>query len=104
MRAGLAQGFSPANKACKIQGALAPGLFAPLCRNAQLRKGFDSPEVLMADTPQSGLLAVRLVTPDRILLDATAEAVELPSMSASIEPLHATPPLLPTLRSRPAPP
>jgi F-type H+-transporting ATPase subunit epsilon len=29
----------------------------------------------------SGLLQVRLVTPDRVLLDATAAAVELPSMS-----------------------
>jgi F-type H+-transporting ATPase subunit epsilon len=29
----------------------------------------------------SGLLAVRLVSPDRLLLDATAESVELPSSS-----------------------
>jgi F-type H+-transporting ATPase subunit epsilon len=48
----------------------------------------------MADTQQSGLLAVRLVTPDRILLDATAEAVELPSMSGYLEVLYGAAPLL----------
>ncbi len=48
----------------------------------------------MADTPQSGLLAVRLVTPDRILLDATAEAVELPSISGYLEALYGAAPLL----------
>jgi F-type H+-transporting ATPase subunit epsilon len=48
----------------------------------------------MADTPQSGLLAVRLVTPDRILVDATAEAVELPSMSGYMEALYGAAPLL----------
>ena len=48
----------------------------------------------MADIPQSGLLAVRLVTPDRILLDATAEAVELPSMSGYMEALYGAAPLL----------
>jgi F-type H+-transporting ATPase subunit epsilon len=48
----------------------------------------------MADTQQSGLLAVRLVTPDRILLDATAEAVELPSMSGYMEALYGAAPLL----------
>ena len=48
----------------------------------------------MADTPQSGLLAVRLVTPDHILLDATAEAVELPSMSGYMEALYGAAPLL----------
>jgi len=48
----------------------------------------------MADTPQSGLLAVRLVTPDRILLDATAETVELPSMSGYLEALYGAAPLL----------
>jgi F-type H+-transporting ATPase subunit epsilon len=48
----------------------------------------------MADTTQSGLLAVRLVTPDRILLDATAEAVELPSMSGYLEALYGAAPLL----------
>jgi F-type H+-transporting ATPase subunit epsilon len=42
----------------------------------------------------SGLLTVRLVTPDRVLLDATAEAVELPSMSGYLEALYAAAPLL----------
>jgi F-type H+-transporting ATPase subunit epsilon len=45
-------------------------------------------------TTNSGLLAVRLVTPDRILLDATAEAVELPSMSGYLEALYGAAPLL----------
>jgi F-type H+-transporting ATPase subunit epsilon len=53
-----------------------------------------APEVQMADTPQSGRLMVRLVTPDRILLDATAEAVELPSMSGYLEALYGAAPLL----------
>src|ERR1700751_3593671 len=48
----------------------------------------------MADTTQSGLLAVRLVTPDRVLVDATAEAVELPSMSGYLEALYGAAPLL----------
>src|SRR5881628_1047452 len=48
----------------------------------------------MADTPQSGLLSVRLVTPDRVLVDATAEAVELPSMSGYLEALYGHAPLL----------
>lgn len=42
----------------------------------------------------SGLLAVRLVTPDRLLLDCTAEAVELPSMSGYMETLYGAAPLL----------
>jgi len=42
----------------------------------------------------SGLLSVRLVTPDRVLLDATAEAVELPSMSGYLEALYGAAPLL----------
>ena len=42
----------------------------------------------------SGLLAVRLVTPDRVLLDATAEAVELPSMTGYLEALYGHAPLL----------
>jgi F-type H+-transporting ATPase subunit epsilon len=41
-----------------------------------------------------GLLTVRLVTPDRILLDSTAEAVELPSMSGYLEALYGHAPLL----------
>ena len=42
----------------------------------------------------AGLLKVRLVTPDRVLLDATAEAVELPSMSGYMEALYGAAPLL----------
>jgi F-type H+-transporting ATPase subunit epsilon len=42
----------------------------------------------------SGLLKVRLVTPDRMLLDATAAAVELPSMSGYMEALYGAAPLL----------
>ena len=49
----------------------------------------------MADVGnKSGLLTVRLVTPDRVLLDATAEAVELPSMSGYMEALYGAAPLL----------
>ncbi len=48
----------------------------------------------MAETPQSGQLTVRLVTPDRILLDATADAVELPARSGYIETLYGAAPLL----------
>ena len=48
----------------------------------------------MADTPQSGLLTVRLVTPDRVLLDATAESVELPAMTGYMEALYGHAPLL----------
>jgi F-type H+-transporting ATPase subunit epsilon len=49
----------------------------------------------MADaTNNSGLLTVRLVTPDRILLDATADAVELPAMSGYMEALYGAAPLL----------
>ena len=44
----------------------------------------------MAEGTQNGLLAVRLVTPDRVLLDATAEAVELPSAAG----LYGAAPLL----------
>lgn len=42
----------------------------------------------------SGFLKVRLVTPDRVLLDATAEGVELPSMSGYMETLYGAAPLL----------
>jgi len=45
-------------------------------------------------TSNSGLLMVQLVTPDRVLLDATAEAVELPSMSGYLEALYGHAPLL----------
>jgi F-type H+-transporting ATPase subunit epsilon len=42
----------------------------------------------------SGLLAVRLVSPDRLLLEATAESVELPSASGNLEALYGAAPLL----------
>jgi F-type H+-transporting ATPase subunit epsilon len=45
-------------------------------------------------TNNSGLLAVRLVTPDRLLLDSTAEAVELPAMTGYMEALYGAAPLL----------
>ena len=45
-------------------------------------------------TSNSGLLTVRLVTTDRVLLDATADAVELPSMSGYLEALYGHAPLL----------
>jgi F-type H+-transporting ATPase subunit epsilon len=49
----------------------------------------------MADTANnSGLLRVRLVTPDRVLLDATAAAVELPAMTGYLEALYGAAPLL----------
>ena len=49
----------------------------------------------MADAvANSGLLAVRLVSPDRLLLDATAESVELPSSSGYLEALYGATPLL----------
>jgi F-type H+-transporting ATPase subunit epsilon len=42
----------------------------------------------------SGLLTVRLVSPDRLLLNATAAAVELPAMSGYLEALYGAAPLL----------
>lgn len=49
----------------------------------------------MAETATgSEVLAVRLVTPDRVLLDATAAAIELPAMSGYIEALYGHAPLL----------
>ncbi len=49
----------------------------------------------MAETvTNSGLLTVRLVSPDRLLLDATAESVELPSISGYLEALYGAAPLL----------
>ena len=52
----------------------------------------------MADTNtgsgQSGMLQVRLVTPERVVLDSTAAAVELPSMSGYLEALYGAAPLL----------
>ena len=46
------------------------------------------------DTGNSGLLTVRLVSPDRLLLEATADAVELPSTSGYLETLYGAAPLL----------
>src|SRR6202046_4801607 len=46
------------------------------------------------NTSNSGLLTVRLVSPDRLLLDATAEAVELPSKAGYLEALYGAAPLL----------
>lgn len=51
----------------------------------------------MAETtnnPGTGTLAVRLVTPDRVVVDATADAVELPSASGYLEALYGHAPLL----------
>jgi F-type H+-transporting ATPase subunit epsilon len=45
-------------------------------------------------TSNTGLLAVRLVTPDRVLVDGTAQAVELPSRSGYLEALYGAAPLL----------
>jgi F-type H+-transporting ATPase subunit epsilon len=45
----------------------------------------------MADT---NTLRVRLVTPDRILIDQTADAIEVPTMSGYIEVLYGHAPLL----------
>jgi F-type H+-transporting ATPase subunit epsilon len=42
----------------------------------------------------AGLLTVRLVSPDRLLLDCTADAVELPSSSGYLEALYGAAPLL----------
>jgi len=49
----------------------------------------------MADTTNnSELLQVRLVTPDKLLVNATASAVELPAMSGYMEALYGAAPLL----------
>ena len=53
----------------------------------------------MAENVQDGKLTVRLVTPDRVLLDATADAVELPSASGYMEALYGAAPLLAELGS-----
>lgn len=45
-------------------------------------------------TGGDGTLAVRLVTPDRVLVDATADAVELPSSAGYLEALYGHAPLL----------
>ena len=49
----------------------------------------------MADaTPTSGKLVVRIVTPDRVLVDTTADAVELPALTGYMEALYGAAPLL----------
>ncbi len=49
----------------------------------------------MADeTTTSGQLAVRIVTPDRVLVDTTADGVELPAASGYMEALYGAAPLL----------
>ena len=49
----------------------------------------------MADeTHTSNQLAVRIVTPDRVLIDTTADAIELPALSGYIEALYGAAPLL----------
>ncbi|ADV84016.1 ATP synthase F1 subunit epsilon [Terriglobus saanensis] len=42
----------------------------------------------------TGLLKIRLVTPDRILIDTTAEAIELPALCGYMEALYGAAPLL----------
>jgi F-type H+-transporting ATPase subunit epsilon len=44
--------------------------------------------------PTSNQLRVRLVTPDRLLLDTTADAVDLPAKNGMIEVLYGHAPLL----------
>lgn len=46
------------------------------------------------ETTQSGQLVVRIVTPDRILIDTTADAIELPALSGYMEALYGAAPLL----------
>jgi F-type H+-transporting ATPase subunit epsilon len=49
----------------------------------------------MADeTSTNGQLAVRIVTPDRILVDTTADSIELPALSGYLEALYGAAPLL----------
>jgi F-type H+-transporting ATPase subunit epsilon len=49
----------------------------------------------MADeTSTHGQLAVRIVTPDRVLVDTTADAIELPALSGYMEALYGAAPLL----------
>ena len=49
----------------------------------------------MADaTTTTGQLAIRIVTPDRILVDTTADAIELPAISGYLEALYGAAPLL----------
>ena len=55
---------------------------------------FATKEAMAETTNNSGLLQVRLVTPDRVLLDATATGVELPAMTGYLEALYGAAPLL----------
>jgi F-type H+-transporting ATPase subunit epsilon len=48
----------------------------------------------MADTAQAGKLQVRLVTPDRELVDTSADSVELPGRTGYLEVLYGAAPLL----------
>ena len=48
----------------------------------------------MADATSTGQLAIRIVTPDRVLVDTTADAVELPAISGYLEALYGAAPLL----------
>jgi F-type H+-transporting ATPase subunit epsilon len=49
----------------------------------------------MADeTSTNGQLAIRIVTPDRVLIDTTADAIELPALSGYLEALYGAAPLL----------
>lgn len=46
------------------------------------------------ETSTSGQLAIRIVTPDRVLIDTTADAIELPAQSGYMEALYGAAPLL----------
>ena len=50
----------------------------------------------MPDTPTTtgGQLAIRIVTPDRVLVDTTADGIELPALSGYLEALYGAAPLL----------
>ena len=48
----------------------------------------------MVDTAQAGKLQVRLVTPDRELVDGFADSVELPGRTGYLEVLYGAAPLL----------
>lgn len=49
----------------------------------------------MADaTTTSGHLTVRIVTPDRVVIDTTADAVEMPALTGYMEALYGAAPLL----------
>ncbi len=47
-----------------------------------------------APTTANGHLAVRIVTPERVLMDTTADAIELPARSGYMEALYGAAPLL----------